>query len=51
MTMCMKSVDGAARPAAPGNAVGNGWDAKWFDYERQGQMVVEETTPTARQVD
>lgn len=28
----------------------NGWDANWFSYDRPARMVVEETTPTADQV-
>jgi dienelactone hydrolase len=28
----------------------NGWDAKWFGYERPGRLLVEETTPTLEQV-
>lgn len=28
----------------------NGWDAKWFAYDKPSKMVVEETTPTADQV-
>lgn len=28
----------------------NGWDAKWFAYERPSKMIVEETTPTPDQV-
>ena len=32
-------------------AVSNGWDASWFDYERPEKLVVEESTPTAAQLD
>src|SRR5437764_2487070 len=35
------------RPAA----ADNGWDAKWFAYDHPDQFVVEESTPTAAQVD
>lgn len=28
----------------------NGWDAKWFAYDKPEKLVVEETTPTADQV-
>jgi uncharacterized protein len=28
----------------------NGWDAKWFAYEKPAKLVVEETTPTPNQV-
>jgi len=31
--------------------VRNGWDAKWFAYERPEALVVGEATPTAAQVD
>jgi dienelactone hydrolase len=51
MTMCLNSVARRDGAAAASNRPDNGWDAKWFDYERPGRMLVEETTPTARQVD
>ena len=31
--------------------VRNGWDAKWFVYERPEALIVSEATPTAAQVD
>src|SRR5579859_5974709 len=34
------------RPAV----VENGWDASWFHYQRPNRLVVEQTTPTADQV-
>jgi hypothetical protein len=29
----------------------NGWDSKWFDYERPADLAVQASTPTAAQVD
>jgi dienelactone hydrolase len=44
-------VNASAAEAAGSKAVRNGWDAKWFDYERPEALVVEETTPTPGQID
>ena len=37
--------------AADAAARGNGWDKSLFDYDRPGELVVEESTPTPAQVD
>src|SRR4051812_8904020 len=31
--------------------IANGWDASWFDYERPGTLVVEESSPTQAQLE
>src|SRR5688572_28941516 len=46
MMTCSNSVAGSVRKPV----VRNGWDAKWFDYDRPGTLAVAETTPTPRQL-
>jgi dienelactone hydrolase len=39
----------AIRPTE--SPAGNGWDASWFNYKKTAPIIVEETTPNAKQVD
>ena len=41
---------GHRRPAPVVDRVNNGWDAKWFHYDRPDKLIVEETTPISDQV-
>src|SRR5690348_13681181 len=41
----------AAEAVSEGKAVRNGWDGKWFAYERADEPVVAAATPTEAQVD
>lgn len=50
MSSCAVTVVAADTWAAK-KPVHNGWDAKWFSYERPDELVVQAATPTARQVD
>jgi len=51
MTACANSFAAGATAPADTAAVSNGWESKWFDYDRPERLVVEESTPTAAQVD
>lgn len=48
---CVVSGFAAEAGAGKRKVVRNGWEAKWFAYERPGEMVVVASTPTAAQVD
>ena len=48
---CAVSVAAAEVGGEKKQVVRNGWDPKWFAYERPREMVVVASTPTAAQVD
>lgn len=47
MTICTNALAARAGKAPERN----GWDSKWFDYERPADLAVQASTPTAAQVD
>jgi dienelactone hydrolase len=51
MTASANSFAASAGKNAGNTAVSNRWDSTWFDYERPDRLIVEESTPTAAQVD
>lgn len=44
------SLTGSHRANPAADDVKNGWDAKWFLYNRSAKLIVQESTPTADQV-
>src|SRR4051794_24295616 len=51
LTWAAFAADPATAPSAPSSQPSDRWDAKWFDYARTDELLIEQTTPKFSQVD